>query len=142
MVEAIGLGASVVAFIGLAGQIAQGCSFVRTVIEDIRDAPDDLRALEREIRLFEVTIETFQKALSGLEDSGIPGHQEPAVQMALDCGEETMGGLLEFVLKKKKKVGRWGQIRFAFDKAKCAKYVGQVERAKGYLTSAQAGILL
>lgn len=64
MAEAIALGASIVAFIGLAGQLAQGCSYVRTIIDDIIDASDDLRALQREIRLFEATIETFQKALS------------------------------------------------------------------------------
>lgn len=63
------------------------------------------------------------------------------MQMALDYGEEIMESLLEFFLKKKKG-GRWGQIRFAFDKAKCAKYVGRAERAKGYLSTAQAGILL
>ncbi len=142
MAEAIGLGASVVAFIGLAGQIAQGCQFARTVLDDVKDAPEDLRCLRTEIRLFEVTVDGFKNLLADIIDLGIPAGQTATVQLALDYSEEAVAGLLKLINKDKHRGSRWGQIRFAFVKDKCAKHVARLERAKGYLSAAQAGILL
>ncbi|CAG8971653.1 hypothetical protein HYALB_00003121 [Hymenoscyphus albidus] len=142
MAEAISLGASIIAFIGLAGQIAQGCSYVRTLIDDIDDAPDDMRGLQREIRLYEGTNETFREALSNLEESGIPTQQSSYVQLALKFGNETLSNLTEFIERKTKSGRRLGQVRFAFGKGKCAKHAEQIERAKEFLSMAQAGIIL
>ncbi|KAF7902624.1 hypothetical protein EAF00_002527 [Botryotinia globosa] len=49
MAEAIGLGASVIAFIGLAGQLVQGCEYVRRTIDAIKEADGDVRELRSEL---------------------------------------------------------------------------------------------
>ena len=58
--EAVGLGASVLTFVGLAGTILQGCVSLRSILDDVKDAPTDLRALKRELAIFESYLDGFQ----------------------------------------------------------------------------------
>jgi hypothetical protein len=109
---------------------------VRTVLDDVKDAPEDLRCLRTEIRLFEITVHGFKNVLGDIVDSGIPAGQTATVQLALDYSEEAVTGLLKLLNKNKQAGSRWGQIRFAFAKDKCAKHVARLERAKGYISAA------
>jgi hypothetical protein len=145
MAEAIGLGSSVVAFIGLAGQVAQGCQYIRTLLDDIRDASEDLQSLRTEVKIFQLTLETFRNTLEEIADSGVAVEadgQALATKLALSYSEEALE-LLQGLLARRKDTGRiWGKIRFASGKSKCAKHVSRIERAKGYIEAAHAGILL
>ncbi|PMD56106.1 uncharacterized protein K444DRAFT_536538 [Hyaloscypha bicolor E] len=127
--EAIAAGSAVVAFISLAGQITQGCLYIRTLLVDASEAAEDIRHLGTE-------------SLVDLDDAGIPEGQTNSVQLALDYSDEAVTGLVKLIAKNKKLGGRWGQVKFAFAKEKCAKYISRLERAKGYISTAQAGILL
>jgi hypothetical protein len=75
MADPIGLGASVIAFIGLTGQVLQGCRFIQTILIDIDDAADDFRNLKTEVNLFELKIDGFKRALVDIADSGISQDQ-------------------------------------------------------------------
>jgi hypothetical protein len=142
MADPIGLGASVIAFIGLTGQVLQGCRFVQTILNDIDDAADDFRNLKTEVNLFELTIDGFKRALVDIADSGISQDQTAAVQIALDYAEEAVSDLLKFIAKHKKSGSKWSKIRLAFTKDKCAKYSSRMGRAKSYISAVQAGVLL
>ena len=63
MAEALGIAGSVAGLVGISGQILQGCQYVRTLIDDVRDASDDLQVLKTEIDLFERTMISFNKSL-------------------------------------------------------------------------------
>jgi hypothetical protein len=144
MAEAIGVGASVIAFVGLVGQLAQGCQNARAILDDIKDASGDLRSLHTEVKIFQLTLETFGNILEEVADSGIVVEAEGqalATQLALQYSEEAVAQLLALLLKKNSG-NIWGKIRFAIGKDKCAKHVGRIERAKGYILTAQASILL
>jgi hypothetical protein len=140
--EALGLGANVVAFIGLAGQVIQGCQYIKTILDDVKDAPDDIRSLHTEINLLTRTLETFKNALVELSHSETHVEIGGEAKLALDYCEEAIAGLLKSILKIKRPGSKWGQIKFAFSKDKVSKHIGRVERAKGYIATAQASILL
>jgi len=144
MAEAIGLGASVVAFIGLAGQVAQGCKFVRDILGDVKDASNDIRALRTEIQLFELTLNHFQASLADIEAAGIPvpASYGVGIELALEYSEEAMASLLGLIAQKAGGETITTRIKFAFKKDKCSKHLGRLERAKGYVSTAQASILL
>ncbi|EPE37154.1 hypothetical protein GLAREA_09317 [Glarea lozoyensis ATCC 20868] len=145
MAEAIGVGASVVAFIGLAGQVAQGCQYIRTLLDDIKDASEDVQSLRTEVKIFQLTLETFRNTLQELADSGVAVEADAhalATRLALSYSEEALE-LLQGLLAKTKDTGRiWSKVRFASGKSKYAKHVSRIERAKGYIEAAHAGILL
>jgi hypothetical protein len=67
MAELFGLGASAIAFIGLAGQILQGCQYVRDLIDNIQDAPDNLRHYHTEIASFRSAVLGFQEVLQAIK---------------------------------------------------------------------------
>lgn len=142
MAEVVSLGASVVAFIGLAGQVIQGCQYVRTILDDIKDAQDDVRSLRTEIKILSRTLESFQNVLSEISNTGNLEGVGTETRLALEYCEEAMAGLVKSILKIKKAGTRWSQIRFAFSKDKISKHIGRIERAKGYIAAAQASILL
>jgi hypothetical protein len=142
MAEAIGLGASVVAFIGLAGQVIQGCQYTHTILDDVKNAPDDIRSLHTEINLLDRTLETFKNLLTQLSNTGNHEVIGAETKLALDYCEEAMAGLLKLILKIRKTGNSWSQIKFAFSKDKISKHISRVERAKGYISTAIASILL
>ena len=67
MAEALGVAGSIVGLIGLAGQILQGCKYIGNLLDSIRDAPNDLRELQREAKIFEQTSRRFQELLHDVE---------------------------------------------------------------------------
>ncbi|TGO40457.1 hypothetical protein BHYA_0037g00580 [Botrytis hyacinthi] len=71
MAEAIGSGASVKNFIGLAGQLVQGCEYVRRTIDEIKEADGDVRELRSEVSSFELIVDSFRNVLQDLETSGV-----------------------------------------------------------------------
>src|ERR1700733_13586139 len=51
MAEAVGLAASVIGIMGLAGKIAQGCQVAAQFWVDFRDSPKSVRRLQEELEL-------------------------------------------------------------------------------------------
>jgi hypothetical protein len=55
MADPLSTGASVVAFIDLAGQLLQGTWFLVNFFSVLKDTPDDVKALQRELVLLQAT---------------------------------------------------------------------------------------
>jgi hypothetical protein len=51
MAEALGVAGSVVSFIGLAGQVAQGANYLYNFFDGMQDAPSDVRSLAEELKI-------------------------------------------------------------------------------------------
>lgn len=52
MAEALGVASSVVSFVSLAGQVAQGVNYLLNYFDSTKDAPDDFNHLPRSSRCF------------------------------------------------------------------------------------------
>lgn len=53
MAEILATTGSVVGIVGFVGQIAQGCSYLKTLIGDISDAPEEVQSLRKELDIIE-----------------------------------------------------------------------------------------
>jgi hypothetical protein len=58
---ALSNGASVIAFIGLSGEALRGILFIYGIVEDIKDAPGQLRVLYQDLTFFQLSLATFQE---------------------------------------------------------------------------------
>lgn len=141
-VEAFSLGASVVAFIALAGQLAQGCRFAARSFDDYQHAPVDLHALRRQTKLFEVTLDSFQDALRRADEMGIAGTYSVLIAQALEYSKETVTDLLTSLNRIQCSKGAWSRTRFVFAKDGYSKLSGRVQYAKGLLAIAQGEMIL
>jgi len=142
MAEAIGLGASVVAFIGTAGQVLQGWQYISTLFDDVKDAPDDIKSLDREVNMLVRMLTGFKTVLtdiSHMDDHAAIGSE---TKQALDYCDEAMVGLMKFLLKIKRAGTKWNQLRFAFSKDKVLKHLSRIQNAKEHILLAQATIIL
>ena len=86
MAELFGLGASAIAFIGLAGQVLQGCQYVHDFIDNIRDAPDDLRHYHTEISSFRSAVLGFQEVLQAIKPFARIENSAEQALLALQSG--------------------------------------------------------
>ncbi len=51
MAEALGIAGSVVSFVGLAGQVAQGVNYLYNFFNSMQDAPRDIKSLATELKI-------------------------------------------------------------------------------------------
>jgi hypothetical protein len=114
---------------------------IACLIDDLKDAPADLRSLCTETELFELTVQNFRGFLIYLTDSGIviTGDHAEVAEFALKYCQEIIAKLVK---KNSWSRDRWKWIRFVMGRDRWTKNVAQVKRAKGYVLDAQAGILL
>ncbi|KAN0122653.1 hypothetical protein V8E51_000979 [Hyaloscypha variabilis] len=126
MAEALGVAGSVVSFIGLAGQIAQGVNYLYNFFDSVQDAPSDIRLLVEEL-----------KALGDVLDE-VDGDQidTAPLQTALQRCKDVIRDLEGLVQKSKltseqsKTRKLWSQMGTAFRNEKFRKYIERLERAK------------
>ncbi|KAF5871682.1 uncharacterized protein Bfra_008706 [Botrytis fragariae] len=144
MAEAIGLGASVVAFIGLAGQLVQGCEYVRQTIDRIKQAEGDVRELRSEVNSFELIIDSFRNVLQDLETSGVQltaSGRMHAVQSVLDTAHEAVQNLIKFIATNKFSGRKRDKLKFVFSRETCANHVSRINRVKHDIAVTQANTL-
>jgi hypothetical protein len=72
----------------------------------------------------------------------VPASYGVGIELALKYSEEAMASLLGLIAKKAGGESIKSRIKFAFRKDKCSKHLGRLGRAKGYISTAQASILL
>lgn len=142
MAEAIGLGASVVAFIGTAGQVLQGWQYISTLLDAIKDAPDDIKSLYTEVNMLIRILTGFKTVLTDISRLSDHAAIESETKQALEYCEEAMAGLLKFLLKIKRAGTKWSQLNFAFSKDKVSKHLSRIQSAKEHVLLAQATIIL
>jgi hypothetical protein len=137
---ALGLGASVVAFIGLAGQVLQGCHYVCDFLDLTKSAPDDLQHLKNEIQGFRAAILVFQKLIGEVgRCARIENCAEQALH-ALRSGNVAIEELKVLILKLEHDgcMNWWKDIRVAGKRREFAKWIGRLGEAKLSLLLAQS----
>jgi hypothetical protein len=146
MAEALGLAASIIAVISLAGQVVQGCQTLKTLVGDFNNAPSDIQHLMREL---DVILESA-KIAEKLEKSGganLQAQLEPALRLCFDAVEEIRGKIVDAdTALKEKGSGRrtrgWHRLKVVFGKADLQTAVDKLSRAKADLGVAQSNVLL
>jgi D-mannonate dehydratase len=132
--EAIAFGASVVGFIGLAGQILQGCLFVQDFLEALEDAPADIEALQSELVIFQTSIDKFQATLNVVDDDAI-GED---VRLALEYSNKAINDLRKVVSKlADRRHGCITNFSMVVRKVRISRHVKTLERAWMLLLCAQ-----
>ncbi|KAF7933952.1 uncharacterized protein EAE98_003661 [Botrytis deweyae] len=131
-VAAVSLGASVISFIGLTGQILQGCQFICDCFDDINGAPKEILYILEQLKCFEKGLRNFQCTLEKVKQSTDISESEDEIKLALELSELTVKELQEFVNKYKRN-GRndwWKGFRFAKKKNVFTKYASRLHQAK------------
>jgi hypothetical protein len=70
MAEVIGIVGSALGIVSFAGQILQGCQNIRTILDSVNDASDDLRLFRSEVKIFLSLLESFRATLAEVDWSG------------------------------------------------------------------------
>lgn len=136
------IAASVVAFVGIAGQLLQGVSVVYTFLSDVQDAPEEIQQLNAELNLLKMILEnmiTYPQGICGSKEAF------EGVGLAMEMVQSQVQKLKELVEKYNiKGVGRrklvWSNINVAFRKKKFAKYASNLDRARKLLVMAQSSV--
>jgi hypothetical protein len=131
--EALGFGASVAAFIGLAGQIVSGCQYISNLLDDARDAPKDLRALRNEVETVQGSVSFFQKTLSLLDQDNICDEAKSTLEETASAVKELRELVDEFCTGSR----RLGGLKVAFKKQRIEKSVKRLQCAKLSLIALQ-----
>jgi hypothetical protein len=145
MADAIGLGASVVAFIGLAGQVLQGCAYIREVVDNVQDADRDILTLRRDVHHFELTINSVRDLLNLLDNSGLPLKSNShllSVEAALSTSRKSVEDVQQFILLNYRPNKRRTKFKMVFGKGKHEKCVEKIRTAKQDVGIAQACVTL
>jgi hypothetical protein len=127
--ESLAASGGVIAVVSLAGQVVQGCVYLRDVFDGVRSAPKDIRSLATELKI----IKDIVLATTNVE-------QHPEV---LDfCNEKVLKlrkvvdryGVLDDGSSKK----RWGsRLAMALNSDKIQKHLDSLREAKRHLEQIQ-----
>jgi hypothetical protein len=60
MAEVVGLTVSVVALVGLVGNILEGCLFIKTFAQDAKNSPRDMLTLASQLATLETAVQAFE----------------------------------------------------------------------------------
>jgi hypothetical protein len=133
MAEALGITGSIVSFVGLAGQVAQGVNYLYNFFNSMQDAPSDIKSLAAELKLLGTILDEVNR---DVVDSAALG---AALQLCKDIIGELEGLVQKSDLtSKQSKVKRlWSQMSTAFRNEEFRKYIERLERAKTALLHAK-----
>ena len=148
--------AGIVGFIGLTGQILQGCNYISTLLSDIKDGPEIACTLRKELHAVESSLAHFKALLSELDAHPhlIPHGWNP--NPALELCESAVHRLRKFVggfpelhqdntsvaggwSAQKKQIG-WQRLKFARNQVKLQKHVERLQSAREELELLQSNI--
>jgi hypothetical protein len=144
MVDALSLGASAVAFISLVGQVLQGCQYICDFVDNVRDAPGDLRHFGAEIKGFRAAVLAFQDILQQFEHLMILEAVSAQIGFVLNSANLAINDLKSLVEKYEsdRKRDWWKNIKIAKKKARFARCVERLGRAKADFALAQSNTSL
>ncbi|TGO20355.1 hypothetical protein BPAE_0304g00100 [Botrytis paeoniae] len=131
-VATVSLGASVISFIGLTGQILHGCQFICDCFYDINSAPKEIIYILEQLKGFEKGLRTFQCTLEKVKECTDITESEDEIKLALELSESTIKDRQEFVNKyKRNRRNDWRKsFRFAKKKNIFNKYASRLYQAK------------
>lgn len=138
MAEPLSIAGGVVSFIGLSGQVLRGIRFLHGILSDIKDAPEDVKTLNAELKLIGTILEEVER-----QDNDI--RQCPSMVEAVNYCKNWVDKLEDLVrtfeLGNGEKTARlWGQLNVALRAKRLTKYTDGLERAKSMLLQARANL--
>ncbi|KAF7509421.1 hypothetical protein GJ744_007984 [Endocarpon pusillum] len=155
------IAAGLVGFIGLSGQILQGCNYLCKTFSDAADAPDVIAAASNELGAIRSRLEAFQHLLLEVRASApafLRVQQDPAVplqscQNAIQKLQSFVDKYTDLSISTASSPGNLKSHKAAFHKAwqkfdvarrgdQLRGYVSQLEAAKSFLSAAQDSIQL
>jgi hypothetical protein len=144
MTDPLSLGASAVAFVGLAGQVLQGCQYICNFVDDVHDAPDDLHYFKTEINGFRAAVLGFQRILQRFEHSANLETVAEHIGFALNSASLAIKELKTLVEKHERDGKRdWCRgLKVATKKTQFVKCVENLGRAKADIAVAQSSAIL
>lgn len=138
--EGLAAASGIIAVVGLAGQVAQGCAYLLDVFDGIKSAPEDLRLLIHELRVIRDLVRVTAS-------SSIATQDERSLHDALDFCGECIGKLTQLVERYGEPVRdgsrqnwkrKWGsRLSMALNKDKIRKHVERLRAAQGHLRDSQ-----
>jgi len=147
MAEAIGFAASIIAVVGLAGQVIQGCQHIKTWIGDFNSAPKDVQNLMRELNSIEESAKITHMLRMKIVHQEIDLQLGPALQQCLDAVQELRKciGDADVVFQKtghsRKSRGRQC-FKVMLGKQVIQASVDRLSRAKTQLVVVQSNVLM
>ena len=142
--EALAGASSIIAIVGLAGQVVQGCMYLNSILGGMKDAPDDLALLIREL-------EIIQQVASALSEENF---RSDAVPIGCDP-TPALEFCIEAIGKVQKLVANYGgpsgaldhmnlrqRFQMGMSQDKIRKHLGRLERAKTHLLASNNARLL
>jgi hypothetical protein len=134
--EGLAAASGVIAVVGLAGQVAQGCAYLLDVFDGIKSTPEDLRLLIHELRVIRDLVRVTASSPIATQD-------ERPLHDALDFCDECIGKLTRLVERYGEPVRdgsrqtwtrKWGsRLSMALSKDKIRKHVERLRAAQGHL---------
>lgn len=135
--EAIALGASVVGFVGLTGQILQGCLFVQNFLQALEDAPADIGVLRSELLIFQASLDAFKSTLNVVGDDAV-GED---IRLSLEYSSKAINELRKVVSKLGDgSHGCMTNFSMVVRKVRISKHVKTLERARSLLLCSQVNM--
>lgn len=132
----------IVGIVRFAGQILQGCQNIRTFLDAVNDATDDLRLFRTEVKIFLSLIEEFKTTLAQV-DWSVEAERWDLARLALDYSDEAVTGLQNLMNEyDSRKPGRWNDVSLVMRKGKFEKHLGRMEKAKGYMLASRTNLSL
>jgi hypothetical protein len=137
MAEALGIAGSVVSFVGLAGQVAQGVNYLYNFFNSMQDAPNDIKSLAAELKILGTILDEVNRDV--VDSAALGAALGAALQLCKDIVAELEGLVQKSNLtSKQSKVKRlWSQMSTAFRNEEFRKYIERLERAKTSLLHAK-----
>lgn len=144
MADLLSVGASVVAFIGLSGQVLHGCEYVYNLINNVRDAPEDLQNLGVEVQDFRTAVLSFQRLLQQFVYSTNFEVASEQIGSALKSASLAINDLKHLVGMHTHDGRRdwWKNIKAQKRKSMFAKFVERLRKAKADIALTQSNAIL
>jgi hypothetical protein len=127
--EGLAAASAVIAVASLAGQVLQGCNYLREILQNAIEAPRESRLLMDELSIIEDIVKNSPTA---------PRHQQ-----ALSLCNERLSRVCHMMSKfadieKAGRCRKWGkQLSMAWNTEILQKHLSAIREAKGYLESIQ-----
>jgi hypothetical protein len=147
MAEAIGFAASIIAVVGLAGQVIQGCQNIKALVGDFNSAPKDVQDLIRELNSIEESAKITDILRTKTIHREVDLQLEAALKQGLDAVQELRQHIVDadIVFQERghsRKSRSWQRLKVMFGKQAIQASVDRLSRAKTQLVIVQSNVLL
>jgi hypothetical protein len=147
MAEAIGLAASIIAIVGLSGQVIQGCQNIKAWVGDFNSAPKDIQDLMRELILIEESAQITDILRTKIVRREVDLQLASALQQCLDVVQELRKHIIDAdIVFQERGHGRksrgWQRLRVMLGRQTIQASVDRLSWAKAQLVIVQSNLLL